>query len=92
MPLPAPAAGGGSGRVERVPVCGRFRPPTVSIEELGLLMTGASTDTEDGAAAAGPVAQAGPLDAVGGTTGAETPGSPAAEAGDTGQPGQEEPS
>jgi simple sugar transport system ATP-binding protein len=69
-----------------------FRPPTVSVEELGLLMTGASTDTEDGDVAAGPVAQAGPLDAVGGTTGAENPGSAAAEAGDTGQPGQEEPS
>ena len=69
-----------------------FRPPTVSVEELGLLMTGGSTDTDDGGAAAGPVAQAGPLDAVGGTAGVENPGSPVAEAGDTGQPGQEEPS
>jgi len=69
-----------------------FRPPTVSVEELGLLMAGASTDTDDGDAAAGPVAQAGPLDAVGGTAGVENPGSPVAEAGDTGQPGQEEPS
>jgi general nucleoside transport system ATP-binding protein len=70
-----------------------FRPPTVSIEELGLLMTGGSTDTDDGDAAAGPVAQAGPLDAVGGSTaGAGNPGSPVAEAGDTGKPGQEAPS
>jgi simple sugar transport system ATP-binding protein len=69
-----------------------FRPPTVSVEELGLLMTGASTDTDDGDAAAGPAAQAGPLDAVGGTIGVENPGSPVAETGDTGQPGQEEPS
>jgi len=77
-----------------------FRPPTVSVEELGLLMAGASTDTDDGDAAAGPVAQAGPLDAVGGTIGVENPGSSVAEAGDTGQPdqgdtgqpGQEEPS
>ncbi|HEX6854418.1 MAG TPA: ABC transporter ATP-binding protein [Streptosporangiaceae bacterium] len=69
-----------------------FRPPTVSVEELGLLMTGGSTDTDDGDAAAGPAAQAGPLDAAGGTIGVENPGSPVAEAGDTGQPGQEEPS
>jgi simple sugar transport system ATP-binding protein len=69
-----------------------FRPPTVSVEELGLLMAGASTDANDGDSAAGPVAQAGPLDAVGGTIGAGNPGSPVAEAGDTGQPGQEEPS
>jgi simple sugar transport system ATP-binding protein len=70
-----------------------FRPPTVSVEELGLLMTGGSTDTDDDDAAAGPVAQAGPLDAVGGSTaGAGNPGSPVAEAGDTGKPGQEEPS
>jgi simple sugar transport system ATP-binding protein len=69
-----------------------FRPPTVSIGELGLLMTGGSTDTDDDDAAAGPVAQAGPLDAVGGTAGAGNPGSPVAEAGDTGEPGQEEPS
>ncbi len=69
-----------------------FRPPTVSIEELGLLMTGGSTDTDDGDAAAGPVAQAGPLDAVGGAAGTGNPGSPVAEAGDSGQPGQEEPS
>jgi general nucleoside transport system ATP-binding protein len=69
-----------------------FRPPTVSVEELGLLMTGGSTDTDDGDAAAGPVAQAGPLDAVGGTIGVGDPGSSVAEASDTGQPGQEEPS
>ena len=53
-----------------------FRPPTVSVEELGLLMTGASTDTDDGDAAAGPVAQAGPLDAVGGTHRGREPGQP----------------
>jgi general nucleoside transport system ATP-binding protein len=69
-----------------------FRPPTVSVDELGLLMAGGSTDADDSDAAPVPAAQAGPLDAVGGTIGVENPGRSVADAADTGQPGQEEPS
>ena len=75
-----------------------FRPPTVSVEELGLLMAGASADMDYENAAAGPAAaQPAPLDAVGGTLGVEAPGATIAEAaaesqdGHPGQPGQHQP-
>jgi hypothetical protein len=72
----------------------------VSVEELGLLMTGGSTDMDDADAEAGPAPQAGPdgadgslaaagpLDLAGGTIGVENPGSTVAEAGPPSPEGQ----
>jgi simple sugar transport system ATP-binding protein len=79
-----------------------FRPPTVSVGELGLLMAGGGgegkgAESHDGAVGAGPgdsagpaagegLAAAGPLDAAGGSTGLSGQHPVPGEPGDTGGP------